>query len=140
MSLFPLEVKGMSTGLYGRACVSVADPKDRPLPAHRFSAGDEVRLYSSKGSKGGAPDEGPSEITGGSAFRSDEMSFITLLNINGTAVTVRDHTKSRASRRYSSVCVRVVVDKFRWNVFLPSLLTSHSGLHAVRVSTVSRFS
>lgn len=73
MSLLPLEVKGISTGLYGRACVSVADPKDRLLPAHRFSAGDEVRLYSSKGSKGGIPDEGPSEITGGSVGSFDLM-------------------------------------------------------------------
>ncbi|CAM9793142.1 unnamed protein product, partial [Hapterophycus canaliculatus] len=66
ISLVPLAVTGLSTGLYGRACVSVGDPKGRPLPAHRLGAGDQVRLHSTKGSKGGKGDaeEGISEISG----------------------------------------------------------------------------
>ncbi|CAM9164154.1 unnamed protein product, partial [Scytosiphon promiscuus] len=66
ISLVPLAVTGLSTGLYGRACVSVGDPKGRPLPAHRLGAGDQVRLHSTKGSKGGKGDleEGVSEILG----------------------------------------------------------------------------
>lgn len=63
ISLMPLAVKGVATGLYGRAYVSVGDSKGRPLPAHRIGAGDEVRLHSTKGSKGHA-DEGPTEILG----------------------------------------------------------------------------
>lgn len=62
ISLLPLAVTGLSTGLYGRACVNVGDPKGRPLPSHRLGAGDQVRLYSSKGSHGG--DDGVSEISG----------------------------------------------------------------------------
>lgn len=66
ISLVPLAVTGLSTGLYGRACVSVGDPKGRPLPAHRLGSGDQVRLHSTKGSKGGKGDaeEGVSEILG----------------------------------------------------------------------------
>lgn len=67
ISLVPLTVTGLSTGLYGRACVTVGDPKGRPLPAHRLSAGDQVRLHSikgSKGSKGTGIEEGVSEISG----------------------------------------------------------------------------
>lgn len=63
VSLVPLAVTGLSTGLYGRACVSVGDPKGRPLPAHRLGAGDQVRLYSSKGGKGDV-EGGISEISG----------------------------------------------------------------------------
>lgn len=63
ISLVPVAVKGVTTGLYGRACVSLGDPKGRPLPAHRLSSGDEVRLYSTKGSQGDTED-GPSEILG----------------------------------------------------------------------------
>ncbi|CAB1098427.1 unnamed protein product [Ectocarpus sp. CCAP 1310/34] len=63
VSLVPLAVTGLSTGLYGRACVSVGDPKGRPLPAHRLGAGDQVRLYSSKGGKGDIGG-GISEISG----------------------------------------------------------------------------
>ena len=71
ISLVPLIVTGLSTGLYGRACVTVGDPKGRPLPAHHLSAGDQVRLHStkeskgSKGSKGSGTEEGLSEISGG---------------------------------------------------------------------------
>lgn len=65
ISLLPLAVTGLSTGLYGRACVTVGDPKGRPLPAHRLGAGDQVRLYSTKGSRAGGADEGVSEISGG---------------------------------------------------------------------------
>lgn len=75
ISLVPLAVTGLSTGLYGRACVSVGDPKGRPLPAHRLGAGDQVRLYSTKGSgtkgsssssskRGDAAEDGVSEISG----------------------------------------------------------------------------
>lgn len=64
ISLVPLAVTGLSTGLYGRACVAVGDPKGRPLPAHRLGAGDEVRLYSTKGGSG---EGGISEILGGPA-------------------------------------------------------------------------
>ena len=67
ISLVPLTVTGLSTGLYGRACVTVGDPKGRPLPAHRLSAGDQVRLHSTKGSKGtkgNGIEEGVSEISG----------------------------------------------------------------------------
>lgn len=67
VSLLPLAVVGLSTGLYGRAYVTVGDPKGRALPAHRLGAGDEVRLYSTKGSKGGKgadAEEGVSEISG----------------------------------------------------------------------------
>lgn len=64
VSLVPLAVKGVTTGLYGKACVSVGDPKGGPLPAHRLSAGDQVRLYSTKGNAGSS-DEGPTEISGG---------------------------------------------------------------------------
>ncbi|CAM9387930.1 unnamed protein product, partial [Discosporangium mesarthrocarpum] len=61
VSLVPVVVTGVTTGLYGRACVSVGDPKGRPLPAHRLGAGDEVRLYSTKG-KGVVGEQ--TEITG----------------------------------------------------------------------------
>lgn len=69
VSLLPLAVAGLSTGLYGRACVTVGDPKGRVLPAHRLGAGDQVRLYSTKGVKGGKGtdsegSEGVSEISG----------------------------------------------------------------------------
>lgn len=50
ISLVPLAVQSVTTGLYGRACLSVGDPKGRPLPAHRLGAGDQVRLHSTKGS------------------------------------------------------------------------------------------
>lgn len=73
ISLVPLAVTGLSTGLYGRACVSVGDPKGRPLAAHRLGPGDQVRLYSTKGSssKGGAAaEEGVSEISGETGSRS----------------------------------------------------------------------
>ncbi|CAM9842860.1 unnamed protein product, partial [Choristocarpus tenellus] len=52
VSLTPLVVTGVTSGMYGRACVLVGDSKGRPLPAHRMGAGDEVRLHSTKG-KGG---------------------------------------------------------------------------------------
>lgn len=68
ISLVPLTVTGLSTGLYGRACVTVGDPKGRPLPAHRLSAGDQVRLHSTKGSKGGGAEEGVSEISGADTY------------------------------------------------------------------------
>lgn len=67
ISLVPLAVEGVSTGLYGRACVTVADSKGRPLPAHRLGAGDQVRLYSTKGGKGDKgedADKGIAEISG----------------------------------------------------------------------------
>lgn len=61
ISLVPLAVQSVTTGLYGRACVSVGDPKGRPLPAHRLGAGDQVRLHSTKGSSNA---DGPAEILG----------------------------------------------------------------------------
>lgn len=63
ISLVPLVIKGVTTGLYGRASVSVGALKNRPLPAHRFGAGDQVRLHSTKGSKG-TGEEYPTEILG----------------------------------------------------------------------------
>lgn len=82
ISLVPLVVTGVSTGLYGRACVTVGDPKGRPLPAHRLGPGDQVRLYSSKGSsKGVAGDERASEISGaaGCVFRHIALLFLLLI-------------------------------------------------------------
>lgn len=94
ISLTPLAVTDVATGLYGRACVSVGDPKGRPLPAHRLGAGDQVRLHSTKGSIG---TEGPTEISGALTFLHRNHSHHR--RRNSGAATAREESKMKTVER-----------------------------------------
>lgn len=109
MSLLPLAVVGLSTGLYGRAYVSVGDPKGRVLPAHRLGAGDEVRLHSTKGSKGGkgtGAEEGASEVSEVSGERhSPAYCWWLLLFLVGPCCSLHKHATEKGSTHRSQSAI-----------------------------------